>query len=57
MFNDFSVQPVSSEEALTFNEAWKMPSILMYQLKAANNKSNPDWKTNLDTSVLYTDLT
>ncbi|KAK0617114.1 PAB-dependent poly(A)-specific ribonuclease subunit PAN2 [Immersiella caudata] len=56
LFNDFSVRPVSTAEALTFNAAWKMPNILMYQLKSANNKPTSDWKANLDTSVLYSEL-
>ena len=55
LFNDFSVCPVSKAEALTFNIGWKMPSVLTFQLKAANNKSNPEWKSNLDTSVLFAD--
>lgn len=56
LFNDFSVRPVSSAEAFTFNAAWKMPVVLLYQLKAANNKSNTEWKERLDTSILYQDL-
>ncbi|KXX75827.1 PAB-dependent poly(A)-specific ribonuclease subunit PAN2 [Madurella mycetomatis] len=55
LFNDFSVRPVCSAEALTFNAAWKMPSVLLFQLKAANNRSNMDWKAKLDTSILYKD--
>ncbi|KAK3381583.1 ubiquitin carboxyl-terminal hydrolase-domain-containing protein [Podospora didyma] len=55
LFNDFTVEPISSEEALTFNAAWKMPAILLYQLKAANNKTTTDWKTNMDTSILFND--
>lgn len=53
LFNDFFVRPVSTAEALTFNTTWKSPSVIMYQLKAANNKSNMEWKTKLDTSVLF----
>ncbi|KAL1837826.1 hypothetical protein VTJ49DRAFT_3373 [Mycothermus thermophilus] len=56
LFNDFSVRPVSAAEALTFNAAWKMPMVVMFQMKAANNKSNSDWKTKMDTSILYKDL-
>ncbi|KAK4242788.1 ubiquitin carboxyl-terminal hydrolase-domain-containing protein [Achaetomium macrosporum] len=56
LFNDFSVRPVSAAEALRFNAAWKMPAVLLFQMKAANNKSNMDWKTKLDTSILYQDL-
>ncbi|KAM7195211.1 PAB-dependent poly(A)-specific ribonuclease subunit PAN2 [Naviculisporaceae sp. PSN 640] len=53
LFNDFSVRPVSTAEALAFNMTWKSPSVIMYHLKAANNRSNPEWKTRLDTSVLF----
>ncbi|KAK4100548.1 hypothetical protein N658DRAFT_497289 [Parathielavia hyrcaniae] len=56
LFNDFSVRPVSAAEALTFNPAWKMPSVLLYQIKAASNKTNMEWKAKLDTSILYRDL-
>jgi PAB-dependent poly(A)-specific ribonuclease subunit 2 len=56
LFNDFSVRPVSSAEALTFNAAWKTPAVLLFQLKGANNKSSMEWKTKLDTSILYKDL-
>ncbi|KAL2021290.1 hypothetical protein VTK56DRAFT_7369 [Thermocarpiscus australiensis] len=55
LFNDFSVRPVSTAEALTFNAAWKTPAVVLFQLKAANNKHNMDWKTKLDTSILYKD--
>jgi PAB-dependent poly(A)-specific ribonuclease subunit 2 len=51
------VRPISTAEALTFNAAWKMPAVLLFQVKTANNKTNMDWKTKLDTSILYKDLT
>ncbi|KAK3945602.1 PAB-dependent poly(A)-specific ribonuclease subunit PAN2 [Diplogelasinospora grovesii] len=56
LFNDFSVRPVPSGEALTFNATWKIPSVVIFQVKAANNKLNMEWKENLDTSVLFTDF-
>ncbi|KAK3384295.1 ubiquitin carboxyl-terminal hydrolase-domain-containing protein [Lasiosphaeria ovina] len=56
LFNDFSVRSISREEALTFNMSWKMPAVLMFQLKAANNKISTDWREKLDTSILYQDL-
>lgn len=56
LFNDFLVRSVSTEEALTFNTAWKVPSVVAYQIKDANNKIDTDWKKNLDTSILYKDL-
>ncbi|TEA13362.1 PAN2-PAN3 deadenylation complex catalytic subunit PAN2 [Colletotrichum sidae] len=55
LFNDFLVRPVSTEEALAFQPSWKMPSVVVFQLKEANNKLNMDWKKNIDTSLLYED--
>ncbi|KAF9875948.1 pab-dependent poly -specific ribonuclease subunit [Colletotrichum karsti] len=55
LFNDFLVRPVSTEEALSFHAAWKMPSVVVFQLKDANNKIDTDWKKNIDTSLLYED--
>ncbi|CAJ2505173.1 Uu.00g125670.m01.CDS01 [Anthostomella pinea] len=56
MFNDFHVQPISSQEALTFNTTWKTPSVLTYQVKTANNQLDSSWKKNLDDRLLYLDL-
>lgn len=56
LFNDFLVRSVSTEEALTFNTSWKVPSVVAYQVKDANNKLDTDWKMNLDTSILYQDF-
>ncbi|KAL2208105.1 putative PAB-dependent poly(A)-specific ribonuclease subunit [Sarocladium strictum] len=56
LFNDFLVRPVSAEEALTFNSAWKVPSVVAFQVKEANNKLDSEWKKNLDTSLLYHEL-
>ncbi|RYP10340.1 hypothetical protein DL765_008150 [Monosporascus sp. GIB2] len=56
LFNDFYVKPVSSEEALTFNTSWKTPSVLVYQLKASNNRMDSGWKQHLDPRLLYLDL-
>jgi PAB-dependent poly(A)-specific ribonuclease subunit 2 len=47
---------VSRDEALSFNTTWKYPSVLAYQVKAANNKIDTEWKKNIDTSILYQDL-
>ena len=56
LFNDFLVRPVSKDEALSFNTTLKHPSVLAYQVKAANNKIDNEWKKNIDTSILYQDL-
>lgn len=53
LFNDFLVRPTKREEALSFNPAWKLPSVLTFQIKSANNHVDDSWKTNLDTSLLY----
>lgn len=55
LFNDFSVRPVPAAEALTFNAGWKMPSVLVFQLKAANNRQSTEWIDKLDTSILFMD--
>jgi len=55
LFNDFLVSPVSTREALSFNTTWKTPSVIVYQVKAANNRVDTAWKAQLDTSVLYLD--
>ncbi|KAK9770911.1 putative PAN2-PAN3 deadenylation complex catalytic subunit PAN2 [Seiridium cardinale] len=56
LFNDFHVIPVTREEALAFNASWKMPSVLTFQLKDANNKIDQSWKAKLDTNLLYHDF-
>lgn len=55
LFNDFSVKSVSAAEALTFNAAWKTPSVLVFQQKAANNRHSTDWIEKMDTSILFMD--
>lgn len=52
LFNDFLVQPLAKEEALNFT-SWKIPYVLSFQLKEANNIVDFSWKRNLDTSLLY----
>ncbi|RFU79465.1 pab-dependent polya-specific ribonuclease subunit pan2 [Trichoderma arundinaceum] len=56
LFNDFLVRSVSTEEALTFNTSWKVPSVVAFQIKKANNKIDNGWKNNIDTSLLYQDF-
>ncbi|KAL6918053.1 hypothetical protein FSHL1_009482 [Fusarium sambucinum] len=56
LFNDFLVRSVSTEEALTFNTSWKVPSVVAYQVKDKINKIDTEWKKNIDTSILYQDF-
>ncbi|KAK5995204.1 PAN2-PAN3 deadenylation complex catalytic subunit PAN2 [Cladobotryum mycophilum] len=56
LFNDFLVRSVSTEEALAFNTSWKVPSVVAYQVKSANNKIDTEWRNNIDTSILYQDF-
>ncbi|KAJ9628351.1 poly(A)-specific ribonuclease [Knufia peltigerae] len=53
LFNDFLVTPVDPREALHFNQNWKMPSVIAYQVKSAHGKIDQTWKDNLDTTLLY----
>jgi PAB-dependent poly(A)-specific ribonuclease subunit 2 len=53
LFNDFLVTEVSREEALKFNEAWKMPSVLAYQVKSARHNVDDSWKEALDATLLF----
>ena len=39
-----------------FNSSWKIPAVITFQMKDANNKIDNDWRKNLDTSILYHDL-
>ncbi|KKF96952.1 PAB-dependent poly(A)-specific ribonuclease subunit PAN2 [Ceratocystis platani] len=52
LFNDFLVQPVLTEEAINF-ASWKMPSVIAFQVKKANNTIDHTWKQQLDTRLLY----
>ena len=53
LFNDFLVTPVDSGEALHFNQSWKMPSVLAYQVKTAHRAIDGSWKESLDTTLLF----
>jgi len=53
LFNDFLVTPITKEEALRFDPAWKLPSVITYQLKTFSHAVDESWKNNLDTSILY----
>lgn len=53
IFNDFLVRAIPTEEALRFDPAWKLPSVLTYQLKSHRHSVDDSWKRNLDTSLLY----
>lgn len=56
LFNDFLVGPLRAENSSIFNTAWKLPSVIAYQVKSAINKIDDSWKQTLDTSLLYKDL-
>lgn len=56
IFNDFLVQQVPRDEALRFDPAWKLPSVLTYQIRTAAHRIDDSWKEKLDTQLLYTRL-
>lgn len=55
LFNDFLVRQISQKEALYFASAWKMPTVLAYQIQGARHFVDNSWKDYLDTRCLYAD--
>jgi PAB-dependent poly(A)-specific ribonuclease subunit 2 len=53
LFNDFLVAPVTDKEALLFNQGFKLPCVLSYQIKSAHGAIDESWKENLDTVLLF----
>lgn len=53
LFNDFLVREIPTAEALQFAPSWKMPVILMYQLKASRHAIDDSWKDCLALECLY----
>jgi PAB-dependent poly(A)-specific ribonuclease subunit 2 len=53
LFNDFLVTEVHLDEALKFNQPWKLPSVLAYQVKNARHQMDDTWKDRLDTTLLF----
>jgi PAB-dependent poly(A)-specific ribonuclease subunit 2 len=53
LFNDFLVAPVPDKEALLFNQGFKLPCVLSYQIKSAHGAIDQSWKENLDTVLLF----
>lgn len=53
IFNDFSVHEVPEDEALQFDPSWKLPTVLMYQVKSARHTIDDSWKEKLSTELLY----
>jgi PAB-dependent poly(A)-specific ribonuclease subunit 2 len=53
LFNDFLVTEVDKDEALKFNQPWKIPCVLAYQVKNARHCVDDSWKKALDTTLLF----
>ena len=53
LFNDFSVNPISKEEALDFSPTWKLPSVVCFQRKSEKNVFDNSWRDHLDTTLLH----
>ncbi|KAF8457687.1 putative PAB-dependent poly(A)-specific ribonuclease subunit [Terfezia claveryi] len=53
LFNDFSVYPISRDEAIDFSPTWKMPSVICFQRKAEGNVFDNSWREHMDTSLLH----
>ncbi|KAL5366213.1 PAB-dependent poly(A)-specific ribonuclease subunit pan2 [Aspergillus floccosus] len=55
LFNDFLVTEVDKDEALRFNQPWKVPCVLAFQVKDARHAMDDSWKDVLDTTLLFRD--
>ncbi|KAH8427624.1 poly(A)-specific ribonuclease [Aspergillus melleus] len=55
LFNDFLVTEVDKDEALRFNQPWKQPCVLAYQVRDARHAIDDSWKNFLDTGLLFRD--
>lgn len=55
LFNDFLVRHISQAEALRFSPAWKLPTVIAYQVRGARHYVDDSWKDFLDTRCLYTE--
>lgn len=53
LFNDFLVRETPTADALHLEPSWKMPVILIYQIKSSRHAVDDSWKSCLDTSCLY----
>ncbi|PWY70997.1 hypothetical protein BO70DRAFT_321589 [Aspergillus heteromorphus CBS 117.55] len=53
LFNDFLVTEVDKEEALRFNQPWKSPCVLAFQVREGRHAVNDSWKDALDTGLLF----
>ena len=53
LFNDFLVTEVDRDEALRFNQPWKMPCVLAFQARDARHAIDDTWKNYLDTTLLF----
>ena len=53
LFNDFLVTEVDRDEALRFNQPWKIPCVLAFQARDARHAIDDTWKDYLDTTLLF----
>lgn len=53
LFNDFLVRETPTADALHFEPSWKMPVILIYQIKTSRHAIDDSWKNFLDTRCLF----
>ncbi|KAI1978164.1 poly(A)-specific ribonuclease [Ophidiomyces ophidiicola] len=53
LFNDFLVTEVSKDEVFSFNQTWKSPCTLAYQVSTGRHGLDDSWKNELDTTLLF----
>lgn len=57
LLNDFLVRPVASDEALSFDARWKLPSVITYQARSMSHVIDNSWRALINTDVLSRSVT
>ncbi|EER41383.1 PAB-dependent poly(A)-specific ribonuclease subunit PAN2 [Histoplasma capsulatum H143] len=53
LFNDFLVTELNRDEVFSFNQSWKSPCTLAYQVQSSRHGVDDSWKSELDTTLLF----
>lgn len=53
LFNDFLVRQIPEDQALRFDPAWKLPSIIAYEFKSERQRIDHSWQDHLDPTILF----
>ncbi|ELU03678.1 hypothetical protein CAPTEDRAFT_225482 [Capitella teleta] len=57
LFNDFAIQPIERQEAVSFNLDWKIPCVVYYMRKDITARHSTTIQNPITADVLFTDST